>query len=167
MNNQATHQIYKEHQNAIMLCDDIEKFVCHIDDEDGYFNFQQAIENLRHLMINIHFPREKQLTRHFLADVSIPVAASCSDDRHADSINTLNHLDELINSAMNGSLVRKKDIEEEVRHTVDNIHRLIDMEERSCLPFIIEASNSQPQGAAGSSDERDIGGQKPAIVASH
>jgi len=167
MNNQATHQIYKEHQNALMLCDDIEKFVCHIDDEDGYFNFQQAIENLRHLLINIHIPREKQLTRHFLAGGNIPVAASCSDDRHADSISTLNHLDELINSAMNGSLVRKKDIEEEARHTVENIHQLIDMEERRCLPFIIEASDMEPLGTAGGSDEIDIGDRKPTTVAPH
>lgn len=143
MNNSNMREIYKEHRNALMLCNDIDDFVEHFDDHESYVSFQETIEKLRHLLINVHFPREHGLERRIKAgDRPVSFHLPCSNDRHFGPINSLTHLDELISAAMNGALVSKKDIFDEARMAVNRIHRLIDQEERLCLPFANMAGNT-------------------------
>lgn len=126
-------QIHTEHREALMLCDDIEHFIQHMDEQNNYMNFLDSIESLLDLLINVHYPHEQQMMHQIRSHDPLMLQNTCPEDRHVNAIASLRYLDELVNAAMNGTLVAKLDIKSQAINAVANLAHLIDIEENICL----------------------------------
>ncbi len=126
-------QIHAEHRVALMLCDDIEEFLDNAETQSSYSDFQQSIETLLNLLVNVHYPHEQQFIEQFVLDHQGIGTRRCPDTRHVDTLASLQHLESLVNAAMNGNLVSLSMIKAQAAQAVSSLAHLIDIEEHFCL----------------------------------
>lgn len=126
-------QIHAEHRAALMLCDNIEEFLDNAEAQPSYSDFQQSIETLLDLLVNVHYPHEQQFIEQFGLDHEGIRGRRCPDTRHVDTLASLQHLESLVNAAMNGNLVSISMIKAQAAHAVSSLAHLIDIEEHFCL----------------------------------
>ncbi len=141
MKETITQQIHNEHGYLLNLCDQLESFLdCinenNISTDNEYLRCNELIDDLRYVLINIHHPKDRQLTDSIgKADSNKLWIGLLHNFHYPASMETLNDFDKVVKAATKGSIISKEVIYNQGLKTIQHLRLAIDFEEQVCLPY--------------------------------
>lgn len=139
-------QISQEHKHLLNLCEKIENLLSKINYENNCCQIKELNNELRHILINIHHPRDKHLAHEISRfDITKTWIGLLQNFHYPVILDAINQLTEIMNAVSQGEITDKQIISKAGQDTVNKLRSAIAFEEQVCLS---EAINLLPDQAS-------------------